>query len=133
MATGDRRDGDAAASGDRVVAAPADDDVEVDVLAPARVAGSRAVVEAPARPVVDEPPVVARLVIEVRSDGTRTIARGAMEDVVDDRRVAIEARGGSPLELALSLARSMWQLPAFARTAARGLLARGPRLPGRRR
>jgi hypothetical protein len=44
----------------------------------------------------DEPPVVARLVVEIRSDGTRTIARGAIEDAQRGERVAIEARGDSP-------------------------------------
>ena len=43
-----------------------------------------------------EPPVVARLVIEIRSDGTRTIARGAAEDVALGERVQIEAHGATP-------------------------------------
>ncbi len=64
-----------------------------------------------------EPPVVARLVVEIRSDGSRTIARGAMEDAATGRGVAIEASGRSPLQLALSLARSLVTLPAFARSA----------------
>ena len=73
-----------------------------------------------------EPPVVARLVVEIRSDGTRTIARGAMEDVLHGERTAIEARGDSPLSLALALARSLTQLPRLAaRSAVRGLLGRG--------
>ncbi len=65
----------------------------------------------PARPdaSADEPPVVARLVIELRSDGTRTVARGAMDDVVSGQRVAIEARGGSPAELTVSLAGSIFK------------------------
>ena len=73
----------------------------------------------------DEPPVVARLVVEIRSDGTRTIARGAVEDAQRGERVAIEARGDSPLQLAIALARALTQLPRFsARQAVRGLLAR---------
>ncbi len=75
----------------------------------------------------DDPPVVARLVVEIRSDGSRTVARGAIEDTSTGQRVAIEARGTSPLQLAAALARSMIRLPSFARTAARALL------PGRRR
>lgn len=75
----------------------------------------------------DELPVVARLVVEIRSDGSRTIARGAMEDVATEQRVAIEARGDSPLQLAWALARSMFAAPALARKTARALL------PGRRR
>ncbi len=72
----------------------------------------------------DEPPVVARLVVEIRSDGSRTIARGAMEDAITGEKVAIEARGTSPLSLALGLAKSMTQGRAFAKRAARALLPR---------
>jgi hypothetical protein len=61
-------------------------------------------------------PVVARLVVEIRSDGTRTIARGAAEDVNLGEKVAIEVRGGSPLQLALSMMRSLTSLPALAKT-----------------
>jgi hypothetical protein len=75
----------------------------------------------------DDLPVVARLVVEIRSDGRRTIARGAMEDAATGKSVALEARGDSPVQLAMSLARSVFSLPALARTAARNLL------PGRRR
>lgn len=74
---------------------------------------------------VQEPPVVARLVVEIRSDGSRTIARGAVEDAQRGERVAIEARGDSPLQLAIALARSLTQLPRLtARSAVRGLLGK---------
>lgn len=59
-------------------------------------------------------PVVARLVVEIRSDGTRTIARGALEDNASGQRVAIEANGASPLALARELAKSLVTLPALA-------------------
>jgi hypothetical protein len=73
----------------------------------------------------DEPPVVARLVVEIRSDGTRTIARGALEDAQRGERTAIEARGDSPLQLAIALARTLTQLPRLAaRASVRGLLGR---------
>lgn len=73
----------------------------------------------------DALPVVARLVVEIRSDGSRTIARGAIEDTVMGQRVAVEARGDSPLALALALARSISSLPRLsARAAVRGLLGR---------
>lgn len=73
----------------------------------------------------DEPPVVARLIVEIRSDGTRTIARGALEDVHRGERTAIEARGDSPLQLAIALARTLAQLPRMAaRSTVRGLLSR---------
>jgi hypothetical protein len=74
----------------------------------------------------DELPVVARLIVEVRSDGTRTVARGAMEDAASGTRAAIEAAGSSPLELAMTLARSIVSAPWFARqivrSGVRGLL-----------
>lgn len=83
-----------------------------------------------------EPPVVARLVVEIRSDGSRTIARGALEDAQRGERVAIEARGDSPMMLAIALARSLTRLPfeifrrptgslgTGARSGVRGLLGR---------
>jgi hypothetical protein len=69
--------------------------------------------------IVAEPPVVARMIIEIRSDGSRTIARGAMEDVASGQRTAIEARGDSPIQLAFALMKSLRTLP---RLAVRGLL-----------
>ena len=76
-----------------------------------------------ARALVEEPPVVARLVVEIRSDGSRTIARGAIEDVASGQRTQIEARGDSPIQLAFALARSLGSLPRLAaRTTLRGLL-----------
>jgi hypothetical protein len=65
--------------------------------------------------IIDELPVVARLIVEVRSDGSRTIARGALEDAASDTRVAIEASGTSPLELALGLAKSILAAPWLRR------------------
>lgn len=59
-------------------------------------------------------PVVARLVVEIRSDGSRTVARGALEDRATDQRVAVRAEGTSPLSLALALARSLASIPAMA-------------------
>jgi hypothetical protein len=74
----------------------------------------------------DDLPVVARLVVEIRSDGRRTLARGAAEDAASGQRVAIEARGDSPAQLAVALARSLFKLPGIgARRAVRGLLGRG--------
>jgi hypothetical protein len=74
-----------------------------------------------------EPPVVARLVVEIRSDGSRTVARGAMEDATSGESVAIEAHGTTPMSLAFGLARAMMRGRAFARTATRALL------PGRKK
>jgi serine kinase of HPr protein (carbohydrate metabolism regulator) len=82
-------------------------------------------VQASPSELVGEPPVVARLVVEIRSDGSRTIARGAMEDVTSGQRMTLEARGDSPIQLAIALARSLTQLPRLgARSAIRGLLGK---------
>jgi len=59
----------------------------------------------------EELPVVARLVVELRSDGTRTIARGAMVDAESGQQVGVEIRAGSLLELAGSLTKSLASLP----------------------
>lgn len=84
-----------------------------------------ALVPAPPGELLGEPPVVARLIVEIRSDGSRTIARGALEDVAGGQRTAIEARGDSPVQLAIALARSLTQLPRLgARSAIRGLLGK---------
>jgi hypothetical protein len=74
-----------------------------------------------APPDEDLPPVVARMVIEVRSDGSRTIARGGLEDVTTGKKVTVDARGSSPAALALALARQIFKMPSVA--AVRGLLA----------
>ena len=66
----------------------------------------------------DDLPVVARLVVEIRSDGRRTIARGAAEDAASGQRVAIEARGDSPMQLAMALARSLVKIPGIGARAA---------------
>ena len=73
--------------------------------------------DAPERRLREEPPVVARLVVEIRSDGSRTIARGALEDAQRGERVAIEARGDSPIQLAIALARSLTRLPTACSAA----------------
>ena len=82
-------------------------------------------VPAPPGELQGEPPVVARLVVEIRSDGSRTIARGAIEDTASGQRTTIEARGDSPIQLAIALARALTQLPRLgARSAIRGLLGK---------
>jgi hypothetical protein len=67
----------------------------------------------------DALPVVARLVVEIRSDGRRTIARGALDDQVTGQRVAVHVDDASPLALARSLARAIRSLPALLRTRRR--------------
>jgi hypothetical protein len=83
----------------------------------------------------DDLPVVARMVIEIRSDGSRTVARGAIEDVQQGVKVGLEAKGTTPMELARTLTRSMLELPLL-RTADRvlGAWKRGVKalLPGRK-
>jgi hypothetical protein len=70
----------------------------------------------------DDLPVVARLMVEIRSDGSYTVARGAMEDLASGQKVAVEATGSSPLALALSLAKSIASTPFLARQAFRALM-----------
>lgn len=78
---------------------------------------------------VGELPVVARLIVEIRSDGSHTLARGALEDVVTGERVSLEANGGSPAALAASLAGSLLATPfalgRYARAVVRQRLRRG--------
>ena len=69
----------------------------------------------PPAPLEAEPPVVARLVIEIRSDGSRTIARGLAEDVARGEKVQIDATGATPLQLIFSLLKSLKDVPALAR------------------
>lgn len=59
----------------------------------------------------EELPVVARLVVEIRSDGTRTVARGAMSDVESGQTVAVELRSGSPWQMAQSLVKALLSMP----------------------
>jgi hypothetical protein len=83
------------------------DDKQVEVLAPAGTdAGTGTAMEEKT-----EPPVVARLVVEIRSDGSRTIARGAIQDANLGREVQIRAEGATPLALAMSLVRSLVKAP----------------------
>ena len=70
----------------------------------------------------EEPPVVARLMVEIRSVGTRTIARGAVEDIASGERVAVEAHGTTPAQLAASLARTVFQVPLLAKAAFRAVI-----------
>lgn len=67
-----------------------------------------------------EPPIVARLVVEIRSDGSRTVARGVLEDTANDLSTAVRAEGSTPLQLARALAGSLLTLPLFAARLARG-------------
>jgi hypothetical protein len=67
---------------------------------------------APLRTPGDEPPVVAQLMIEIRSDGSRTIARGALNDLRTGESAKVHAQGRTPRDLILSLASSLLSLPA---------------------
>jgi hypothetical protein len=60
----------------------------------------------------EEPPVVAQLMIEIRSDGSRTIARGALNDLRSGESAQVHAEGKTPGDLMLSLASSLLALPA---------------------
>ncbi|MEP6652433.1 MAG: hypothetical protein ABJA82_03690 [Myxococcales bacterium] len=77
---------------------------------------------------VAEPPIVARLVVEIRADGTTTIARAGLLDEAHQERTVFEARASTPLALAAKLARHLVQLSLDGpRAAARSLLKPGPR------
>src|SRR5690606_7053874 len=78
----------------------------------------------------NEPPVVARMVVEIRSDGTTTIARGAIEDHLQGERVQVEARADSPLQLAGALAKLLFESPRMARRAIDRSRADGGARPG---
>lgn len=67
----------------------------------------------------DLPPVVARMVIEIRSDGTRTVARGALEDLKSGERVDIRAGAETPLALARELSKTLMTMPVLAGDLAR--------------
>jgi hypothetical protein len=75
----------------------------------------------------DLPPVVARMVVEIRSDGTRTVARGALEDRLRGETVQLKLESGSPLMLARQLAETLMRTRSLAERAAALVLA------GRRR
>ncbi len=64
----------------------------------------------------DLPPVVARMVVEIRSDGSRTLARGALEDLQNGERVALQADAATPVALAAQLTKALVQMPALAKT-----------------
>jgi hypothetical protein len=69
-----------------------------------------------------ELPVVARLVVEIRSDGTTTIARAGLSDDTTGTTI-MEAHGSTPLALALDLARHIVGLAKIGPRTARALLA----------
>lgn len=74
----------------------------------------------------DDLPVVARMVVEIRSDGSRTVARGAIEDTASGQKHAVVARGGTPLALAADLTRGLSGvlMKALPRLGAAQLLGR---------
>lgn len=74
-----------------------------------------------------ELPVVARLVVEIRSDGKRTMARGAMEDATTGEKVELKAEAPTPFLLIASLLKSLGDVPKMVKTAASRLL------PGKKR
>jgi hypothetical protein len=54
------------------------------------------------------------MVVEIRSDGTRTIARGAIEDLQSGERVALQAGAHSPVALARELSKALFRTPVLA-------------------
>lgn len=101
-------------------AAPKDAPTNPAAIAPTRAKGQRQELER----LADDPPVVARLMVEIRSDGSRTVARGALQDELTGEQVSLVARGTTPLELAAQLTKSLLTLPLTAGQLARARLAR---------
>jgi hypothetical protein len=58
-----------------------------------------------------EPPIVAQLMIEIRSDGSHTIARGALHDLRSQESAHVHAEGKTPAALIASLLGSLLSLP----------------------
>jgi hypothetical protein len=79
---------------------------------------------------VQEPPVVAQLMIEIRSDGSRTIARGALNDLRSGESANVHAEGRSPAELMISLATSLLTLPSTLLKSTRSTPTVSERLVG---
>jgi hypothetical protein len=73
-------------------------------------------------PAASEPPVVAQLMIEIRSDGSRTIARGALNDLRTGESAQVHAEGRTPNELMMSLASSLLALPSSIFTTVRNVV-----------
>ncbi|MGE0706743.1 MAG: hypothetical protein AB7N76_06020 [Planctomycetota bacterium] len=69
-----------------------------------------------------ELPVVARMVVEIRSDGVRTAARGAIEDLQTGQRVAIQTDAMDAGELTRALASSLLTTTGLATGLAREAL-----------
>lgn len=67
----------------------------------------------------DLPPVVARMVVEIRSDGRRTVARGALEDLQTGEKVALQANAQNPIALAQELTKALLKTPVLAGTLAK--------------
>jgi hypothetical protein len=72
----------------------------------------------------DEPPIVARLVVEIRSDGSRTIARGALEDRNLGQAAAVKIEAKTPVALARELMRALLTVPRLGAQTRRRALAR---------
>jgi hypothetical protein len=72
----------------------------------------------------DTLPVVARMVVEIRSDGTRTIARGALDDRTSGQQIAIELSPSSPWAMAKGIAKLLLATPSTARSAVKSVLRR---------
>ena len=69
---------------------------------------------------------MARMMIEVRSDGIRTSARGAFEDLQNDEKTAIELPPMTPMQLSAALSatigKALAESPGIARMALRSLV-----------
>jgi hypothetical protein len=71
-----------------------------------------------------ELPVVARMIVEIRSDGTRTVARGAVVDVASGQQVAVEIGAMTPWQLTKALVGLLLQAPRRAGATMRALVGK---------
>jgi hypothetical protein len=71
------------------------------------------------------PPVVARVVVELRSDGTRTVACASVQNAFLGQGVSVQAESRAPIKLALALLRTAERLPFLGPKVAKLLLKSG--------
>lgn len=94
-----------------------------DVAKPPISAERSKITQLPKDELVEEqglPPIVARMVVEIRSDGSRTVARGALEDLQSGERVSLQADAATPMALAAQLSKALVQMPSLARSITEG-------------
>jgi hypothetical protein len=72
-----------------------------------------------------ELPIVARILVEIRSDGTRTVASASVQNALLGQAVSVQAETTTPNSIAQVLLRSMARMPLLGTVASRALLRSG--------